>query len=197
MSEVRIYPRQISAGTHKINLRAMTAEDEAEVLSFGRALPNIDLLFLRRDITEPKVVAKWVQDTLAGDIVTLLALSGGRVVGCSAIVADRLSWSKHVGELRVLVLPELRGTGLGRTLAQEAFAHAIEAGMERLTAQIADTLQEVLRPRGVAVMVEATHACMTTRGVNAREVVMTTSRLLGAFRENPATRREFFAAIGK
>lgn len=136
MSEVRIYPRQISAGTHKINLRAMTAEDEAEVLSFGRALPNTDLLFLRRDITEPKVVAKWVQDTLAGDIVTLLALSGGRVVGCSAIVTDRLSWSKHVGELRVLVLPELRGTGLGRTLAQEAFAHAIEAGMERLTAQM-------------------------------------------------------------
>ena len=46
-------------------------------------------------------------------------------------------------------------------------------------------------------MVEATHACMTTRGVNTREAVMTTSRLLGAFRENPATRREFFAAIGK
>jgi GTP cyclohydrolase I len=55
----------------------------------------------------------------------------------------------------------------------------------------------VLEPRGVAVVVEATHECMTTRGVHKRGVAMVTSRMLGVFRRSPATRQEFFAAIGK
>lgn len=101
------------------------------------------------------------------------------------------------GFVHVGYLPRKRVVGISK-LARlvEAFARRLQV-QERLTAQIADTLQDVLQPRGVAVMVEATHACMTTRGVNAREAVMTTSRMLGAFRDNPATRREFFAAIGK
>ena len=102
-----------------------------------------------------------------------------------------------VGQVHVGYLPRRRVVGISK-LARlvSAYARRLQV-QERLTAQIADTLQEILQPRGVAVMVEATHACMTTRGVHARETVMTTSRLLGAFRENPATRREFFAAIGK
>jgi GTP cyclohydrolase I len=78
----------------------------------------------------------------------------------------------------------------------DAYARRLQV-QERLTAEIADTLQEVLDPKGVAVVVEATHECMTTRGVHKRGVAMVTSRMLGAFRRNPATRREFFAAIGK
>ena len=102
-----------------------------------------------------------------------------------------------IGQVHVGYLPRRRVVGISK-LARlvGAFSRRLQV-QERLTAQIADTLQEILQPRGVAVMVEATHACMTTRGVHAREAVMTTSRMLGAFRENPATRREFFAAIGK
>ena len=102
-----------------------------------------------------------------------------------------------IGEAHIGYLPDRRVVGISK-LARlvDAYARRLQI-QERLTAEIADTLQEVLQPRGVAVVVEATHACMTTRGVNAREAVMVTSRLLGAFRENPATRREFFAAIGK
>lgn len=101
------------------------------------------------------------------------------------------------GSVHVGYLPRRRVVGISK-LARlvEAFARRLQV-QERLTAEIADTLQEILKPRGVAVMVEATHACMTTRGVNAREATMTTSRMLGAFRDNPATRHEFFAAIGK
>ena len=102
-----------------------------------------------------------------------------------------------IGQVHVGYLPRRRVVGISKLVRLvNAFARRLQV-QERLTAEIADTLQEVLRPRGVAVMVEATHACMTTRGVHAREAVMTTSRMLGAFRENPATRREFFAAIGK
>ena len=67
---------------------------------------------------------------------------------------------------------------------------------ERLTAQIADTIQDVLNPRGVGVVVEAAHQCMTTRGIRKPGVSMVTSRMLGAFGDDPATRREFLAMIG-
>ena len=66
----------------------------------------------------------------------------------------------------------------------------------KLTAQIANTIQDVLRPRGVAVVIEAAHQCMTTRGVHKPGVTMVTSRMLGAFRDDHATRRARGAARG-
>lgn len=100
------------------------------------------------------------------------------------------------GRVHVGYLPRKRVVGISK-LARlvQAFARRLQI-QERLTAEIADTLQRELQPLGVAVMVEATHACMTTRGVNAREAVMTTSRMLGIFRDNAKTRGEFLAAIG-
>jgi GTP cyclohydrolase I len=68
---------------------------------------------------------------------------------------------------------------------------------EKMTAQIADTLQDILRPKGVAVVIEAAHQCMTTRGVHKPGVGLVTSRMLGAFRSNASTRREFLAVIGR
>jgi L-amino acid N-acyltransferase YncA len=136
MTDARTYPRHVECGAHKIILRRMTAEDEAGILAFAKELPSTDLLFLRRDITEPKVVAAWLRDIADGEIETLLALAKGRIVGCAAIVTNKYSWSRHVGELRVLVLRDFRGTGLGRVLTQEAFALAIGRGMERLVAQM-------------------------------------------------------------
>ncbi|MBV9078001.1 MAG: GTP cyclohydrolase I FolE [Methylobacteriaceae bacterium] len=102
-----------------------------------------------------------------------------------------------IGEVHVGYLPNRRVVGISK-LARlvDAYARRLQI-QERLTAEIADTLQEVLQPRGVAVVVEATHECMTTRGVGKRGVAMVTSRMLGAFRNNPATRQEFLAAIGK
>jgi len=76
----------------------------------------------------------------------------------------------------------------------DAYARRLQV-QERLTAQIADTIDEVLKPRGVAVVVKATHACMSTRGVRKHGASMVTSRMLGAFREDPATRQEFLTAI--
>ena len=66
-----------------------------------------------------------------------------------------------------------------------------------MTAQIANTLNEVLQPKGVAVVVEAAHECMTTRGIDKPGVNMVTSRMIGAFRDDPSTRREFLAMIGQ
>jgi GTP cyclohydrolase I len=66
---------------------------------------------------------------------------------------------------------------------------------EKLTAEIANCLQEVLKPRGVAVVIEAQHECMTTRGINEPGISMVTSHLLGKFRTDASTRKEFYSMI--
>jgi GTP cyclohydrolase IA len=101
-----------------------------------------------------------------------------------------------IGRAHVAYLPHKRVVGISK-LARvvEAYAKRLQI-QEKLTAQIANTINDVLSPRGVAVVVEATHQCMTTRGVHKSGVSMVTSRMLGAFREDPSTRREFLAMIG-
>ena len=102
-----------------------------------------------------------------------------------------------IGKVHVGYLPDKRVVGISK-LARvvDAFAHRLQI-QEKLTAQIANTLQEVLQPRGVAVVIEAAHQCMTTRGVHKSDVTMVTSRMLGAFRDNGETRREFLTMIGR
>ena len=101
-----------------------------------------------------------------------------------------------IGRAHVAYLPRHRVVGISK-LARLVDAYAKRLQIEeKMTVQIADTLQEILQPRGVAVMVEAAHQCMTTRGVHKPGVSMVTSRMLGAFRDDAATRREFLAIVG-
>ncbi len=101
-----------------------------------------------------------------------------------------------IGRVHVAYLPHHRVVGISK-LARvvEAYAKRLQI-QEKMTAQIANTIQEVLEPRGVAVVIEAAHQCMTTRGVHKPGVTMVTSRMLGAFRDNATTRRELLAMIG-
>jgi GTP cyclohydrolase IA len=101
-----------------------------------------------------------------------------------------------IGKAHVAYLPKRRVVGISK-LARlvEVYAHRLQI-QEKLTAQIANTLEEVLQPRGVAVVVEAAHQCITTRGIHKPGVSMVTSRMLGAFRSDPSTRREFLSIIG-
>ncbi len=100
-----------------------------------------------------------------------------------------------IGKAHVAYLPATRVVGISK-LARlvELYAKRLQI-QEKMTAQIANTLDEVLRPKGVAVVIEAAHQCMTTRGVHKPGVAMVTSRMLGAFRSDAATRREFLAII--
>jgi GTP cyclohydrolase I len=101
-----------------------------------------------------------------------------------------------LGKVHVAYLPSGRVVGISK-LARvvDAYAKRLQI-QEKLTAQIANSIQDVLNPKGVAVVVEAAHQCMTTRGVHKPGVTMVTSRMLGAFRDDPSTRREFLAMIG-
>ncbi|MBJ2157260.1 GNAT family N-acetyltransferase [Variovorax sp. IB41] len=135
-SSSRNYPRMVPNGDGDIELRLMTAYDAPAVLAFAKALPAHDLLFLPRDITEPKVMGAWVRAIERGDIDSVLAVRGSTVLGCAAVIRDPHSWSDHVAELRVLVAPALRGSGLGQQLAQEGCALAVERGQEKIVAQM-------------------------------------------------------------
>lgn len=101
-----------------------------------------------------------------------------------------------LGKAHVGYLPKNRVVGISKIARLvDAYARRLQI-QEKLTAQIANTMQEVLDPRGVAVVIEASHQCMTTRGVHKPSAGMVTSRMLGAFRDDPATRREFLTMIG-
>lgn len=130
------YPKSVELGALSVLLREMRGADEKDMLDFARGLPTHDLLFLRRDITNPKVVSAWVEAIRAGTIWTVLALDGETILGCAALIRDPLSWSPQLGELRVLVAPAARDRGLGRLLIQEAFRKALRLNLRKLTAMM-------------------------------------------------------------
>ncbi|HEX9768966.1 MAG TPA: GTP cyclohydrolase I FolE [Kiloniellales bacterium] len=101
-----------------------------------------------------------------------------------------------IGKAHVAYMPGSRVVGISK-LARvvDAYARRLQI-QEKMTAQIANAIQEVLQPKGVAVVIEAAHQCMTTRGVHRPGVAMVTSRMLGMFRSDARTRREFLALIG-
>ncbi len=101
-----------------------------------------------------------------------------------------------IGKAHVGYLPHRRVVGISK-LARvvEVYAKRLQI-QEKMTAQVANLINDVLQPKGTAVIIEAAHQCMTTRGVHKTGVTMATSRMLGAFRDDPTTRREFLAMIG-
>ena len=101
-----------------------------------------------------------------------------------------------IGHAHIGYLPDHRVVGVSK-LARlvEAFAKRLQI-QEKMTSDIATTLDQVLQPKGVGVVIEASHACMSTRGVHKPGATMVTSQMIGAFRTDPSTRREFLAAIG-
>jgi RimJ/RimL family protein N-acetyltransferase len=137
MSEARSYPRHVRTDAGEIEFRLMSRADEAAVLDFARMLPTHDLLFLPRNISQPKVLSAWINEIERGDIASLLAVKDSKVVGCGTVVRDSHSWSPHVGEIRMVVSSEVRGRGVGRALSQETFALALGTpGLEKLSVQM-------------------------------------------------------------
>ncbi|MYH67029.1 MAG: GNAT family N-acetyltransferase [Dehalococcoidia bacterium] len=131
------YPASGTVGGKRVTLRLMDGGDGDAVLAFARALPEHDLLFLRRDITQPEQVETWVQRIEAGVATSLLVLdSDDSIAGYATVDRNDLPWSQHVAELRVLVGPALRGRGIGRLLTEEAFRIALGMGVDKIIGQM-------------------------------------------------------------
>lgn len=119
-----------------VAIRRLRPEDMDAMLRFARSLPEHDLLFLSRDLKHRKVVEAWLEAIEDGFIDSYLAEDGDAVVGTCALVRDPLGWSTHVGEVRLLVSPQLRGQGVGRRLLAEMFAAAEQRELKKLVAQM-------------------------------------------------------------
>ena len=159
-------------------------------------------------VDTPARVAKAFQDWFSGydqDPEAYLARTFEEVAGYDdMVVLKDIRFESHcehhlapiIGRAHVGYLPTHRVVGISK-LARvvEAFARRLQV-QEKMNAQIAHCIQKVLEPKGVAVVIEAGHQCMTTRGVHKTGVTMVTSSMLGAFRENSDTRREFLNMIG-
>ena len=160
-------------------------------------------------VDTPARVARAFEEFFAGyavDPVAVLERTFAETEGYDEIVLlknIRLeSYCEHhmvpiIGVAHVAYLPAQRVVGISK-LARvvQAYAKRLQI-QEKLTAQIANTIEAVLRPRGVGVVIESEHQCMTTRGVHQHGASMVTSRMLGAFRDDPNTRRELMALLRK
>ncbi|HUC10531.1 MAG TPA: GTP cyclohydrolase I FolE [Stellaceae bacterium] len=101
-----------------------------------------------------------------------------------------------IGKVHVAYLPKNRVVGISKlSRLVDVYAKRLQI-QEKMTAQIANTLDEVLQPKGVAVVIEAAHQCMTTRGTHKPGTMLVTSRMLGVFRTDPTSRREVLAMVG-
>ena len=155
----------------------------------------------------PARVARSYREMFAGyeiDPVALLERTFEDVEGYDEIVLLRdiriESHCEHhmvpiIGRCHIGYMPQRRVVGISKLArVADAFARRLQI-QERLTVQIADTIEQVLQPRGVAVVIEAGHQCMSTRGVHKAGVSMVTSRMTGCFRDDPSTRRELLSMI--
>ena len=130
------YPRTVDIDGAPVTITPLQPEHEAALIDFVSRLSPHDLLFLRRDIGNPKVMAAWMEGVQSGRQNSLVAVQGQEILGSTAIITEPLTWSSHVGELRVLIDASVRGMGLGRVLTQECFVQALGMGLEKLCAQM-------------------------------------------------------------
>jgi L-amino acid N-acyltransferase YncA len=130
------FPKTLELKGNTITVRMMTGADSPRLLDFALQLPYHDLLFLRRDITKPSGIDKWVRDIADGTIHTVLAEDKVHTLGYSSLYRNDFDWSRHVAELRVLVAPQARNIGLGRLLTREAFNVALVLGIEKIVARM-------------------------------------------------------------
>ena len=131
------YPRVVELREGGVTLRPLAAGDRDRMLAFASALPSHDLLFLRRDITEPGAVDAWIAEVEAGPLATVVAVDdGGTILGYCVVDRSPIAWMRHVAELRVMVSEAARGMGLGRVLTTEAFRLASAMGVEKMVAQM-------------------------------------------------------------
>jgi GTP cyclohydrolase IA len=159
-------------------------------------------------IQTPARVARAYREFFSGyesDPMQILATTFSEVDGYDEMVVLKdirfESYCEHhmvpiIGRAHVAYLPEHRVVGISK-LARlvDVYAKRLQI-QEKMTVQIADALNTVLQPKGVAVILEAAHQCMSTRGVHKPGASLVTSRMLGAFRNDPSTRREFLSIVG-
>lgn len=135
----RHYPWTVQVGGEQVTFRLMGPDDREEVLRFVRGLPEEDLFYLVSDIRDPAGMTRWIEGILDRTTPTVLAEVPGRLLGYGMLRCGQMQWTRHLGEIRVMVAPDERGKGLGKLLAKEVFALAHDMGLRRIIARLTST----------------------------------------------------------
>lgn len=141
----RTYPWTTSVKDNQVTIRLMKPADEKALLTFARSLPEDDLLFLLVDITKPEAVEQWARNIQTGRVNTVLAEADGKLIGHGTLYRSELAWTRHLGEIQLMISPERRGIGLGSLLANEVFAIAQELGLQKIVARMASEQKGALQ----------------------------------------------------
>lgn len=131
------YPKDvILRDKSRVALRLMTAADADAILRFAGTLSPDDLLFLRTDISTKEGVAEWLSNMAAGNTTAVVATKGDEILGYVLVSRNAARWTRRVGEIRVNIAPNKRGSGLGGALTAEIFEVARSLGLRKLSAQM-------------------------------------------------------------
>lgn len=132
----QVFPRQFELAGQTVVFRPLAAGDQEPLICFARSLPEDDLLFLQRDITQPAEVDRWIAEAEERNLVTIVAWQEATIVGYATFDRGRVRWTRHVAELRVVVAPQTRGIGIGRLLLELVFEMALDAGVTKVVARM-------------------------------------------------------------
>jgi len=130
------FPKDVELRNGQASLHLMSDQDAANMLAFAQTLPAHDLMFLRRDILQPHVIESWVKKIESGKNITVIATAGGKIMGYGTLSRGEIDWSRHVAELRIMVGPDSRESGIGRVIVRELFKIALGKSIEKIYARM-------------------------------------------------------------
>lgn len=132
-----MYPRTVVVKDGlEVELWPMTPEDAPSLLQFYRSLPPEDLLYLREDVTKPEAMDRWVEGIENDQVWHLLAGYRGRIIADGELDYSTYGWSRHTGEMRLVVARGFRGSGLSTAIARDLLAQSVEEGLHKVIVQM-------------------------------------------------------------
>lgn len=142
----RDYPKRgtLKDGT-EVELRPLRADDGARLLRFFRSLPEDDRLFLKEDVTRQEVVDGYLANMDFTRVLPILAVGGDDVLGDGTLHMTEHGWTRHVGEIRLVVARQMQGRGLGTLIAHELVLHAQRMGLDKIQAQVVADAEGAVR----------------------------------------------------
>ncbi len=143
---LRDYPKEVTIKSgEKVILRPMVKEDEQKLLKFFLGLPEEDRLFLKNDVTDPKVIESWAQKLNYEHVIPILAELDDRIIGDATLHKRTTDQPPNVGEIRIVTDRSFRRRGLGILLAKEIFYLALSLKMDRLVAEVVENQHTVIK----------------------------------------------------
>jgi L-amino acid N-acyltransferase YncA len=136
-SHGRTYPFEKTAGDVSVTFRLMKSSDFDSIIEFAAALPESDIAYLRMDITKPEVIEEWLENLRKKRTMTVLAVADGKLIGYASVHHNEMLWTRHLGEIRLLLHTQWRDSlELREWLSTEIFHVAKDLGVKRVFVQI-------------------------------------------------------------